>query len=293
MTSLGPTGGDLGFAADLEFMFSDHKGRHKAGREKRQRKLARSAPFLGRFLEPGEKVMLLCTGCSPMGVFEQLLTGAIIVYLKRALFVFTDRRVFHIPTTQSYGYRGSIAQLRYADCESLRMSWRALKVKYRSGRKEVFHYISRGERSKLKLLIGKLSFEGTASAERQRAHLCPRCAQTLRTDQYDCPACHLEFKNPQEGAKLSWLVPGGGYFYTGHPVLGTFDALVEIYLIVLLAAVLVGGEPGAPVEWVAVAVVGVILIIEKLISVYHSNHFLKEYIPKEKLVRTLAGAPSG
>lgn len=290
MTSTSPTGGDLGFAADLEFMFSDHKGRHKARREKRQRKLARSAPFLGRMLEPGERVLLFCTGCSPFGLGEQLLTGAIIVYLKRALFVFTDRRVFHVPTTQSYGYRGSIAQFRYADCESLRMSWRALKVKYRSGRKEVFNYISSGDRSKLKLLIGKLSFEGTSSPERARVHLCPRCAHALRRDQYDCPSCHLEFKNPQEGAKLSWLVPGGGYFYTGHPVLGTFDALIEVYLIVILAGALLAG---ASFDWAGVAIVGVLLIVEKLVSVYHSNHFLKEYIPKEKLQQALAGAPSG
>lgn len=294
MASMSPAGStDLGFPADLDFMFSDHKGRHKPGKEKRQRKLAGSAPFLGKVLEPGEKVLLFCTGCSPFGVLEQLLTGVIIVYVKRALLVFTDRRVFHVPTTQSYGYRNSIAQFRYADCKSMRLSWRTLKVEYRNGRKEQFNYVSSGERSKLKLLIGKLSFEGAPSVERERTHICPRCAHALRKDEYSCAGCHLEFKSPREGAKLSWLVPGGGYFYTGHPVLGAIDALVEIYLIFLLADGIMGVVNGVPESLAVVVVIGVILIIEKLVSVYHSNHFLKEYIPKEKLLRAIAGAQSG
>ena len=39
------------------------------------------------------------------------------------------------------------------------------------------------------------------------------------------------------------------------------------------------GVKGGGVE---LFIFGILLVIEKAISVYHSNHFIKEYIPKEK-----------
>ena len=87
-------GGSPGFSIDADVMFSDRKGRYKKVIERRQLKFARSLPDLDRFMEEGERARIIARGCSPMGLMEQIITGTVIVYIKRALFVFTDRRIF-------------------------------------------------------------------------------------------------------------------------------------------------------------------------------------------------------
>jgi hypothetical protein len=80
------------------------------------------------------------------------------------------------------------------------------------------------------------------------------------------------------------LLPGGGYFYTNHPVMGTVDALVESYFLIgVLAAVILGllGDAQALPPAVLFAA---ILVLEKLITIYHSNSFLAEYIPQDLTV---------
>jgi hypothetical protein len=32
---------------------------------------------------------------------------------------------------------------------------------------------------------------------------------------------------------------------------------------------------------------GILLVLEKVITVYHSNHFINEYIPKEKEIKPI------
>ena len=277
-----------GFAANTEIMFSNHKGKYKKSIERRQLKFAQSLPDLNRFLEQDEKVQFIAQGCSPMGIFEQYITGLIIIYIKRAVFVFTNKRIFHIPTTRSYKYRNSIAEIRYADCELIRLSWGGtLIVKYKNGKTEKFVYISGGERKKIKNLLKGLTYDGLTSATQTRNHLCPRCTKMLEKGNYTCPNCRLPFKSRDEGRKISIIYPGGGYFYTGHPFMGLADALVEVLLILLFAGALADMAYGVEGAIIDVIVIGVFLTFEKLVSIYHSNHFLEEYIPKDKEIRSL------
>ncbi len=106
----------LGLPVDRDFLFSNHKDIYKKGTEKRQTKLFEKISFIKPFLKEDEKIILVTTGCSPISILEQLLTGWIVFYLKRSLFVFTNKRIFHIPTKFNYSYRNSIAQIIYADC---------------------------------------------------------------------------------------------------------------------------------------------------------------------------------
>ena len=69
-----------------------------------------------------------------MTMLEQYLGGWIIYSLKRSLFIFTDRRVFHVPTKPNFTYRRSITHFLYTDCKSIRISGRTLVVKYHQGR---------------------------------------------------------------------------------------------------------------------------------------------------------------
>jgi hypothetical protein len=274
---------------DNEVMFSNHKGVRSRRVEKRQRSLlAKIGQHIRPFLAPGERILLITTACSPASFLEQYTAGFAIYYLKRALLVFTDRRVFHVPTRANFRYRESIARILYGDCKEVRQRGGRLTFVYKSGKKETFLYPARPERRKIKVLFRTLSLNGPSSQNGQRIHLCPRCTAELIPDRYLCPQCHLAFKSYERAKWISIVYPGGGYFYTGHLVLGVFDGLTEAVLSLGLLGALwawIKGEPGAGQR---VIVFGVVLMFEKIVSVYHSLHFVKEFIPAEKGVQVRA-----
>lgn len=279
----------FGLPVDRDVMFSDHKNRYKKGVEKRQIGLSQKISFIKPFLQEDEKILLVTTGCSPMSIMEQFLTDWIIFYLKRSLFVFTNKRIFHIPTKLGYTYKNSIAQILYPDCQAIEIKWNCLVVKYKNGKKEKFHCIGYKERKKIKMLlktISTISTDGTQSRTEGRVHLCPRCTKELIKDEYTCPNCQLEFKNKAEAKKISIIYPGGGYFYTGHPWLGTSDAIVESILLLCVVVALVDTLQGGG-EFVSLVFFSIILALEKVVTIYHSNHFIKEYIPKEKEIKPI------
>lgn len=272
----------FGLPLDREMLFSDHKDVYKKRVEKRQTKLVNKIPFIKNFLGEGEKILLVTTGCSPAPFVEQLLTGWIFVYLKRSLFVFTNIRIFHIPTKRDYSYRNSIAQILYPDCKSIELKGSKLVVEYQGGEREKFLYIAMRERRKIRALLTTLSFEGHPSERRKRTHLCPRCTKELGEGEYTCPHCHLEFKDKAEARRLSLIYPGGGYFYTRHPFLGVGDAITETILAILVIASLLDVIKGVEGSGAGLVIFALALAIEKALTVYHSNHFIKEYIPKQK-----------
>ena len=97
----------FGLPVDPKVLFSNHKDIYKKRIEKRQRKLIIKLSFIRPFLKKNEQLLLITTGYSPLNSLAQYLTGFIFVYLKRSLFVFTNYRILHIPTTSKYKYRNS------------------------------------------------------------------------------------------------------------------------------------------------------------------------------------------
>ena len=79
-----------GLAVDTAVLFSDHKGVYGRRIEKHQRKLLAKLSFLAPFLEPGERILHVISGCSPATFVEQLLTGLLLQPLKRSLFAITN-----------------------------------------------------------------------------------------------------------------------------------------------------------------------------------------------------------
>jgi hypothetical protein len=53
------------------------------------------------------------------------------------------------------------------------------------------------------------------------------------------------------------------------------DAMIELLFLVIVAASLVDGE------WSVAGFFGLLLALEKALTVYHANHFVKEYLPVE------------
>ncbi len=276
----------LGIPVDRNIIFSNHKNTYKQRVEKRQIGLIHKIQFLKSLFQVNEKILLVTTVCSPMSIMEQFLTGWIVYYLKRSLFVLTNKRIFHIPTTFNYSYRNSIAQITYGDCQAMKLKGRTLVVEYNDGRKENFYYIAGKERKKLQALLKTTPLEGVKSKAGGRVHLCPRCTKELIADEYTCSNCHLEFKSKAEAKRISIVYPGGGYFYTRHLWLGIGDAITESILLLFVVVSLVDALQGDK-GFSSFIVFSIVLATEKLITVYHSNHFIKEYIPKEKEIKPI------
>ena len=127
----------------------------------------------------------------------------IVFYVKRSVFVFTDKRIFHIPTNTDYSYRNSIAQINYADCKSVKLKGRTLVAAYADGKKEKFYYVASKEKKKIREFLKNMHFDEYPIETQKRVHLCPRCTAKLVENIYSCPNCQLEFKNKDKALKLS------------------------------------------------------------------------------------------
>jgi len=269
----------MGLPVKNSFMFTDAKGIEKKGIKKRQLTLLKKLEFLPRFLKSDEEIYLVTTACSPISIMEHLTTGAIVFYIKRSLLVFTNKRIIHVPTTLGYNFRHSIAQIQYNDIKDIRLVWGALKIQYANKKKERFLQIGRKERAKIRQFIRKLKLDREASKHQQRYHICPSCMRSLKKSEFRCAACGLEFKSSGRAQLLSLVIPGGGYFYTGHWFLGVMDFIVEASLIYLTANAFLNPDVANVIGISDGMLFLAILAIEKIMTIYHANHYVKEYIP--------------
>lgn len=273
-----------GLPVNTNFLFTDKNGNYKASIEKKRIKLLRKLGFLTHFLDPDEQIVFVTTGCSPASFLEQYTIGYLwIMLIKRALFVFTNKRVLHIPTTTSYDYRGSIAQILYQDCRQLFVKGSTLRAEYQTGKKETFFGIPRRDGAIIRQMNIAAPEPAVPSARPERNHLCPNCAHVQDAEPDTCPGCGQVFKIKAEAVKYSLLFPGGGYFYAKRWLLGVLDAIGETYLLVISLIALLGmvlGNPEAPAIFVAFSVV---LGLEKLLTIYHAKIFVGEFIPKASL----------
>ncbi len=276
----------FGLPVDRETLFSNHKKNYKKRIENRQRKLIVKLSFLKPFLKTGEKILLVSTGYSPITSLPQYATGFLFVYLKRSLFVFTNHRIFHVPTTPNYKFKQSLSQIYYAGCQSIELKGGTLVVQYaKTGRIEKFKAIALSERKKIRALLKAKPVSGTKGQVSERFHLCPQCTRLLTAAKYVCESCGLKFKNKILAYILAIFFPGGGYFYIRHYLLGLLDAIVEIFLLAYIALILPDVLNKVEGSMVDMLVLGAIFVAVKIISVIHSAHFIEEFIPRKKEIQ--------
>jgi hypothetical protein len=285
-----------GLCVDTSVLFSDHKGIYRSGIEKHQRKLLSKLSFLAPHLEQGERILHIISGCSPVTAVEQLLTGVLLQPLKRSLFAITNRRIFHVPITRGLRHRWSIAHILYADCRLMHLGWSTLVVKYKSGRTEKFRCIGRNGRKKARILLRNMPLKGRASPILEREHLCPRCTNPLIKGYYACPSCSLQFKNKSCATVLSILIPGGGYFYTRHPIIGVMEAIMETIVFLLLSAATTAyfiSSPSAPRSISqAIILCAIVLGYQKAVSSMFSNKCIEDFIPKKRHIEVMTNQSS-
>lgn len=275
----------FGLPIDRETLFSNHKEIYKKRVENRQRKLIVKLSFLKPFLKKGEKILLVTTGYSPINSLAQYATGFLFVYLKRSLFVFTNFRIFHVPTTPNYKFKQSISQILYVDCQSISLKGGTLAVQYAKYNKiEKFTAVALSERRKIKALIKRMPLSGAQSQLGRRSHLCPQCSHLLEAGKYTCDSCQLKFKNKIVAYILAILFPGGGYIYTRHYFIGLLNAIVEIFLLLYIVQTLQNVRDKVEGSTIYLVVLCAIFVAVKIISVIHSTHFIKEFIPTKKQI---------
>ena len=279
----------FGLPVDRKTLFSNHKKIYKKRIEKRQRKLIVKLPFLKPFLKRGEQILMITTGYSSLASLAQYVTGFVFVYLKRSLFVFTNYRILHIPTTPSYKYKGSVSQIAYNGCKSIALKGGTLTVEYGNYDKvETFMGIPVAERKKIKVLLQKVSLAGAKGGLADRKHLCPRCTHYLEAGKYVCQNCQLKFKNKIFARIISILFPGGGYIYTRHYMLGFLNAVLELFLLFYMGYVIFSLDRdlnGSQDSVILLVVLGAVFLVQKIIAVIHSNHFIDEFIPRDKTLK--------
>ena len=277
----------FGLPVDREILLSNHKNIYKKRIEKRQRKLIVKLSFLKPFLRRGEKIYLITTGYSPLDAAGQYLTGFLFVYLKRAIYVFTNFRIIHIPITSKVRHKNSIAQIEYTGCKSIELTGGTLTIQYAQyGKSDKLKAIAVSERKKIRALLrNTIPVSGTKNQLASRIHLCPSCTRKLVEGKYTCENCSQQFKSKRVATLISIFVPGGGYFYIGHYLLGALNAVLEIFLILYSVFLINNSINHVPVNPIHLVAAPLIFLYIKIAALFHSTHFTDEFIPRGKNTR--------
>jgi hypothetical protein len=134
---------------------------------------------------------------------------------------------------------------------------------------------------------------GELTSAQGMVQLCPDCRHALTEGQYSCPGCGLIFKNEKSMVMRSILLPGGRYFYTGHPLVAIIPAVVEGFLALEVLSVLVIGlsSPQAMRRISSVLLIlGLFWAVETGVTILHCRRYIREFIPEK---RDPSRAPQG
>jgi hypothetical protein len=307
---LGHPGPRIGSSAGVRLredtVYTNHKGEEKKSIRKRADKaLAKLAVILRQVLEPDEVVLYLARGQAPVSAFEQITFGWYIYYVTGAVLVLTNRRLLQILVKRDGSWKENLRSLHWGDVAEAKVKgWLTpqLQLKYRNGKKATYWGLRREDSSKIKVLLEAVlpGSSGESTAAQSMVSLCPDCRAVLPPRVYRCSQCGLTFRDEGTMIRRSLLLPGGGYFYVGHAWLGVADFVVEAFLLAwALTWVLVAFgfpepdlnplEPATtPAEALVVAaVLGGLLAIEKLFTVYHCRRLIREFLPAREQVTSL------
>jgi len=292
-------------------LYSNHRGAEKKGIRKRaETAIEKLQEVLRRALGPEEAVLYVARCQAPVGAFDQFTLGWYIYYVTGTILVFTNRRLLQFGVRRNGDWKQTLRTVSWGDMDGAQVKgWLGpvLELKYRSGKKEKYWNLRRDDAKKIKTLLSAIMSAGAreTSGSQEMVTLCPFCLSELTPAVYQCPKCRAAFKDEKTMLRRSWLIPGGGYFYTGHWFLAFGDFLVEAYLLVLLFVVLgfavgfirdTSSNPGETAlaggeAWVAVGFVAAILVVEKLMTIHHCRRFIREFIPlgRERSQKALSG----
>ena len=283
----------LGLPVDTRVLFSDKKGIYKPRIEKRRMKLLQNLGFLGRFLDAEEKILLATTGCSPFTALEQMTIGAAwVVVLKRC------RLRIHEQAVVPYPHHDERQVSRIHRADPVRGLSAAPRERLVAGRRVPQRQegeipatspaaIARSSRG----LRSRRTRRTIPARTRSRNHLCPHCATGPAGRSGHMPLVRPGIQEQGKGPEVLPAHPGRRVFLYRPPVHWgrrrhhrvlppAFD--VGVSRRQDFSAILRHG--------LSPSCFAVVLAFEKLITIYHSNSFLAEFIPMD-LKRLLRGQP--
>ncbi len=279
--------------------FTNSKGGEKKGIRKRaEQAIDKLQEPLRKFLEPEEAVLYIARGQIMLAGVERYFLGWHAYYLAPpSMLVLTNRRLLQLFVQSNGTWKRGVRSARWGDMEEAKVKgWLAAKldIKYRNGKKEVYWGMIRDDSNKIKVLLEALLPSATSetSPALSVTSVCPECRAVLTPSVYECPRCRLTFKDEKQALWRSILIPGGGFFYTGHPFLGLAHFLVEaivffamvFWILVALGITKPDTSPGEAPPDAASAVVVVIfltaiLAVDKWVMARVAKKQVQNYIP--------------
>jgi len=289
-----------------DVLFTNAKGKEKpALRKSAEAAIEKLKVALPKLLEPGEALLCIVPGIAPLSPWEHFFLGWYTLYMKGVTLVLTDRRLLRF-RRKSKGFRDwewnrGVMAARWADMADVKVKgWliRYLDIKYRDGKKERYQITGMGPGKKVKSVVVALFPDGAVSAGApsgaNMVSQCPECVRPLTPGVYQCSGCGSEFKNEKALLWRNYLIPGGGYFYTGFTTLGVLQAIVDVSLFVeIVTWTLVvlhftappAPEPGKapiPADQAAIYLLFVVggFLFENSVSWLHTRKMVREFIPE-------------
>lgn len=280
-----------------DVLFTNDKGETQAGVEKRTSKMVRNlCPALKRILRAEETVLHAMPARSPLSAPEQLTATLWTAMLTACAMVVTNQRILFFPVKRNGTWRESTRAVAWGDLQEVQpMGFLVKNVRFstRDGAKFTFMNIRSADAKKLSAI--SKAFLPAAAGEQTSApgmvQLCPDCCTVLTPGNYQCANCRLIFKNEKTMIARSIFLPGGGYFYTGHPLVAIPPAIVETILLVEVFVLLlarIASRNAAPQLWNNLLILGVFWALETGVTILHCRRFVREFIPVR---RTPAGFP--
>lgn len=274
------------FPVEEKIFGTDDAGRPSPGKKNRRlKKLEKTASVLSKILKPDEKILLATDAIGPLGLFEQYVTGTMVFWLYRSILIFTDRRL--VQFYLSGPLKRSIRSIPY---ESIRRVEkypgaisRRLTLAYSNGKKETFHYVAE-RKEKLRPVLEPpekapvpKEIAGARGMAGGPVSLCPACSGGLTAEIYRCGTCGAQFKNLSALTRWATICPGGGFFYAGYTLLGVPHALAEAIFTIFAGIALVGGDfPDAGI------MAGLVALL-KVFGYYTCGQSVRKFIPLSRI----------
>jgi hypothetical protein len=164
---------------------------------------------------------------------------------------------------------------------------RHLSFKFKNGPKVTYTNLRGDDAKKFATIASTLipSASGEQTSAAGFSQLCPDCCSVLSAGQYSCLHCGLVFKNEKTMITRSIFLPGGGYFYTGHPLIAIIPAAVELFLIAGILLVVLAGS-AAP-NRIPDLLAGLLLLalfwgLETAVTILHCRRYVRDFIPEKR-----------
>lgn len=274
-----------------DVLYTNPKGEQSPAIQKRNEKaLQKLQPALQRILLPNETVFYLARARRPLSVMEMLSHNYWTAALAAAAVVITNQRILFLPVKTDGTWRQSVRVAHWGDLKEVKAKGLLAKnitFRFHSGAKIAYTSFSRADAKKIEAIAAVLlpAAAGELTSAQGLTQLCPDCRHTLTPGQYTCPSCGLIFKNEKTMVTRSILLPGGGYFYTGHPWIGIIPAVAEGMLVLEVFVVLAVGLASPKAMrgvFFALLVLGLFWAIETLVTISHCRIYIREYIPEKR-----------